>query len=249
MLDVVVKDGTVVDGTGRPAVRADVAIENGRIVDVGTLNNAHAEMVLDASGLVVSPGFIDLHTHSDFTLAANGRAESQVHQGVTTEVVGQCGVSCAPARSRVDVELMAPGYTDGAVDIGWRSFGEYLDHLDKIQLGVNVAAFVGHGTLHRAVLGDALRSADEEEMVEMKTLLAESIEQGAYGFSTGLEYWPGSLASPDQLADMAAIAASKDVLYATHVRNRDVFYDIGFAHQNILNNATFKMLHHLAVAF
>ncbi len=227
MLDVLIKDGEVYDGTGEQPIKANIAVKNGKIVDIGQFNG-EANNILDASGLVVCPGFIDLHTHSDFTLAANGRAESQVHQGVTTEVVGQCGVSCAPARTQSDIALMSPGFIDGAVEANWRSFKEYLDHLDNIPLGVNVAAFVGHGTIHRAVVGEALRTANEDEMDEMIALLDESIEGGAYGFSTGLEYWPGSLASPDQLADMAKIAAKHDVLYATHVRNRDLFYDLGF---------------------
>ena len=227
MLDTLIRGGRVVDGTGREGYIADVGVKDGRIAEIGEIDG-EAEAVLDAGGLIVAPGFVDLHTHSDFTLAVNGRAESQVHQGVTTEVVGQCGVSCAPARSNADVALMAPGFTDGAVEIDWRSFGDYLDHLDRMRLGVNVAAFVGHGTIHRAVLGDALRPADEGEAARMEALLEESIEGGAMGFSTGLEYWPGSLASPDQLADMVRVAARHDVLYATHVRNRDLFYDLGF---------------------
>lgn len=227
MLDIVIAGGQVIDGTGKPGYTADIGVLEGRIVEIGRIDG-NAAVRLDASGLAVSPGFIDLHTHSDFTLAANGRAESQVHQGVTTEVIGQCGVSCAPARTHADVALMAPGFTEGAVEIDWLSFGDYLDHLDRMPLGVNVAAFVGHGTIHRAVLGDALRPADEDEMDKMAALLEESIDGGAMGFSTGLEYWPGSLASPDQLADLAKIAARHDILYATHVRNRDLFYDLGF---------------------
>lgn len=227
MLDVLIKGGDVYDGSGAAPFKADIAVNDGIIVEIGSVDG-EAGHVLDASGLAVSPGFVDLHTHSDFTLAANGRAESQVHQGVTTEVVGQCGVSCAPARSNADIALMSPGFVDGAVDTDWRSFGDYLDHLDKTPLGVNVAAFVGHGTIHRAIVGDALRPADEDEMDQMVALLDESIEGGAYGLSSGLEYWPGSLASPDQLADMAKVAAKHDVLYATHVRNRDLFYDLGF---------------------
>jgi N-acyl-D-aspartate/D-glutamate deacylase len=227
MLDVIIRGGQVIDGTGSPACSADIAIENGTIAEIGRIDG-DAATVLDANGLTVAPGFVDLHTHSDFTLAANGRAESQVHQGVTTEVIGQCGFSCAPARNRADVALMAPGFTEGVIDIDWVSFGDYLDHLDKVDLGVNVAAFVGHGTIHRAVLGDALRAADEDEMDQMVQLLEDSIEGGAFGFSTGLEYWPSSLATPDQLADMATVAARRGVLYATHVRNRDLFYDLGF---------------------
>ncbi len=228
MFDIVIAGGTLIDGTGGPSATGDLAISGERIAAIGDLAGAEAKTRIPAAGLAVAPGFIDLHTHSDFTLAANGRAESQVHQGVTTEVVGQCGVSCAPARSLRDVEVMAPGYVAGAVDIGWRGFGEYLDHLDGMPLGVNVAAFVGHGTIHRAVLGDARRPADEDELEEMAGLLEQSLDEGAYGFSTGLEYWPGSLATPDQVAALCRVAAKKDVLYATHVRNRDVFYDLGF---------------------
>lgn len=228
MLDTLLKNGRIYDGTGRTPTTGDIAIKDGRIVETGVLNRVEAAQTLDLAGLAVSPGFIDLHTHSDFTLAADGRAQSQVHQGVTTEVIGQCGFSCAPVSSARDVAIMAPGFTDGMVDVDWRSFGEYLDHLDKISLGVNVAAFVGHGTIHRAVLGDALRPADDHELDRMKGLLDESIDGGAYGFSSGLEYWPGSLASPDQMAELVSVAAKRDVIYATHVRNRDLFYDMGF---------------------
>nr|WP_306265577.1 amidohydrolase family protein [Pararhizobium sp. IMCC3301] len=228
MLDTLLTNGVIYDGSGRDPLRGDIGIKDGRIADIGKLAGSQAERHVELDGLAVAPGFIDLHTHSDFTLAADGRAQSQVHQGVTTEVIGQCGYSCAPVHSVRDVEIMAPGYADGMVDVDWQSFGEYLDHLDKISLGVNVAAFVGHGTIHRAVLGDALRAADDAELDKMKGLLSESIDGGAYGFSTGLEYWPGSLASPDQLAEMIGIAAKRGVLYATHVRNRDLFYDIGF---------------------
>ncbi|WP_299968387.1 amidohydrolase family protein [uncultured Roseobacter sp.] len=228
MFDTILAGGTVYDGTGTDPVQTDIGIKDGRIAEMGDLSASGADQRITLNGLAVAPGFIDLHTHSDFTLMADGRAQSQVHQGVTTEVIGQCGFSSAPARRPEDAKIMSPGFTDGMVEIDWTSFGDYLDHLDKIPLGVNVAAFVGHGTVHRAVLGDALRAADDDELDQMKTLVAESIDQGAYGFSTGLEYWPGSLASPDQITELVSVAAERDVLYATHVRNRDVHYDIGF---------------------
>jgi len=228
MLDTILEAGLVYDGTGAAPRRADIGVHEGRIVEIGDLSAAQADHRVATDGLAVAPGFIDLHTHSDFTLVADGRAQSQVHQGVTTEVIGQCGFSCAPVCSARDVEVMAPGYADGLVDVDWRSFGDYLNHLDRQPLGVNVVAFVGHGTIHRAVLGDALRAADDRELDRMKDLLDESIDQGAFGFSSGLEYWPGSLATPDQMAELVAVAAKRDVLYATHVRNRDLFYDIGF---------------------
>ena len=228
MFDTILEGGTVYDGTGDPARTVDVGIIGDRIACVGALGKAEARERVSVAGLAVSPGFIDLHTHSDFTLAADGRAQSQVHQGVTTEVIGQCGYSCAPVRGASDVAIMAPGFSEGMLDVDWTTFAGYLDHLEKIDLGVNVAAFVGHGTIHRAVLGDALRPASDDELDDMKVLLEESIEGGAYGFSSGLEYWPGNLASPEQLSELAKIAARHDVLYATHVRNRDLHYDIGF---------------------
>ncbi|MGB3554859.1 MAG: amidohydrolase family protein [Jannaschia sp.] len=228
MFDTILADGLVHDGTGSDGTRTDIGIRDGRIAEIGDLSGVEAARRVDLDGLCVSPGFIDLHTHSDFTLMADGRAQSQVHQGVTTEVIGQCGFSAAPVTNARDAKIMSPGFTEGMVDIDWNSFGEYLDHLDRMPLGVNVAAFVGHGTVHRAVLGDALRPADDAELDRMKALVDESIDGGAYGFSTGLEYWPGSLASPEQLTELVEVAAKRDVLYATHVRNRDVHYDIGF---------------------
>ncbi len=181
------------------------------------------------NGLAVCPGFIDLHTHSDFTLLVNGRAESQVHQGVTTETVGQCGHSCAPVARAEDARHGAVGYSDDCnVDMGWRSFGEYLDRLDATPLGVNVAAFVGHGAVHRAVLGNELRTPSIDETRRMADLVDEAFDQGAYGFSTGLEYWPGSICAPEHIVPLCAVAARHERLYATHVRNRDAYYDLGF---------------------
>ncbi len=120
------------------------------------------------------------------------------------------------------------GFTPDGAAPDWRTFGEYLDHLERGRLGVNVAAFVGHGTIHRAVLGDTLRPVTDDEVGEMGALLEQSLDEGAYGFSTGLEYWPGSLAAPDQIAALCGVAARKGALYATHVRNRNVFYGLGF---------------------
>ena len=227
MYDILIKNGQIIDGSGAKSKYADVGVRDGKIISIGDIDSK-ASITLNAEGMVVSPGFIDLHTHSDFTLVINGRAESQVHQGVTTEVVGQCGLSCAPVRNRGGIAVNSIGYIDGVVEANWTTFSEYLDHLDSIPLGVNVAAFVGHGTLHHTIVGDELRGPNDDELENMKSLLAESIEGGAYGLSSGLEYWPGNLASFDQLAELAKIAAKKDVLYATHVRNRDVYYDQGF---------------------
>ena len=230
MIDLILAGGEVFDGSGGDSFRADVGIRDGRIARIGDLSDQQAAERVELGGLAVCPGFIDLHTHSDFTLLVNGRAESQVHQGVTTEVVGQCGHSCAPVARTEDARHGAFGYSDDcAVDMGWKSFGEYLERLDATALGVNVAAFVGHGAVHRAVMGDALRTPEIDETSRMAELLAEAFDQGAYGFSTGLEYWPGSLCAPEHIVPLCKVAARHDRLYATHVRNRDTYYDLGFS--------------------
>ncbi|MFT5133435.1 MAG: N-acyl-D-amino-acid deacylase [Gammaproteobacteria bacterium] len=229
MLDTVLEGGTIYDGTGRAPYVGDIGVAGDTIQAIGNLADATATERLNVSGLAVAPGFIDLHTHSDFTLLVNGQAESQVHQGVTTEVVGQCGFSCAPVVSDSDIETGAIGYLEGCVELGWRSFGDYLNRLESTSLGVNVAACVGHGTVQQAVLGDALRAPNNEELTQMSRLVDDAFEQGAIGLSTGLEYWPGILSNIEHLVPICEVAARYDGLYATHVRNRDVYYDLAFS--------------------
>ena len=229
MFDTLFSGGTVYDGEGNPAQRHDVGVRNGRVAAIGDLSAASARQQLDVTGLTVTPGFVDLHTHSDFTLVVDGRAQSQVHQGVTTEVVGQCGISCAPLRQRgAPVEMAAGLPAEAGRGRQWRSFGEYLDVLAESPLGVNVAAFVGHGTVHRAVLGDALHAGEPEDIAQMKRLVEEALDDGAAGLSSGLEYWPGILSSPEHLVPLCEAAAQRGRLYSTHVRNRDRHYDLGF---------------------
>lgn len=228
MLDIVLEGGTIYDGTGGAPYVGDVGVVSGTIETIGDLASTTTTERINVSGLAVAPGFIDLHTHSDFTLLVNGQAESQVHQGVTTEVVGQCGYSCAPVVCDADIEA-AVGYLGDCVELGWRSFGDYLDRLEATSLGVNVAACVGHGAIHRAVLGDALRAPNADELGQMSRIVEEAFEQGAIGVSTGLEYWPGILSGIEHLVPICEVAARHDRLYATHVRNRDIYYDLGFS--------------------
>ncbi|PJI84380.1 dihydroorotase [Yoonia maricola] len=228
MFDLVLKGGEVYDGIGSAAKVTDIGIRDGMIVAVDEIDVDTATEVIDVAGLAVSPGFIDMHTHSDFTLIADGRAESQVHQGVTTEVIGQCGISCAPVCSHAAIRQVAPWFTEKAKHRKWLGFGEYLDVLDDTDLGVNVVAFVGHGTIHRAVLGGELHAGEPDDVAKMAKLVDQCMEEGAGGFSSGLEYFPGSLAAPDHLVPMVEVAAKYGRLYATHVRNRDTEYDLGF---------------------
>jgi N-acyl-D-amino-acid deacylase len=205
VFDIVIQGGHIVDGTGNPWFRSDVGIVDGEIVSVGHLASAATRATIDASGLVVCPGFIDIHTHSDKSLHINPRAESMVRQGVTTQVLGNCGMSAAPAASEAG--------TDGL------SFGEYLARLTIQGVATNVAALIGHGQVREAVLGSADRAPRDMELGEMKALVARAMEDGAFGLSTGLAYAPGMFSAADELVALATVVARYGGLYTTHIRD------------------------------
>jgi N-acyl-D-amino-acid deacylase len=214
MLDVLVRGGMVVDGTGAPWVRADVGIERGRIVAVGALSHAQAATEVDASGKVVSPGFIDCHSHSDRAAQSNPTCASTLLQGVTTEIVGNCGGSPAPARN-----------DDGT----FTSFGDYLEAVDRNGLSANYAFLVGHGTIRRAVMDVEERPPTAEEQARMERLLDESLDAGAFGFSTGLEFVPGRAAGLDELVGLNRVLSRYDRIHATHQRNRNEGFEASVA--------------------
>jgi len=220
--DVVIKDGKVIDGTGNPWFKAYVGIEDGIVTDVGNLRSAAAELTINASGLVVCPGFIDVHTHSDFTWLLNPKADSFLRQGVTTEVIGNCGFSVAPVRD-AKKELMVKtifGYKPGLVEIDWHTLGEYLNRLEKTGLANNVAPLVGHGTIRIAVMGYDNRLATKEELQEMKILTHQSMKDGALGISYG-GYAPCSYADTNELIELCKVVAAYGGIFATHVRRTD----------------------------
>ena len=228
MFDLLIRGGEILDGSGAPAHLGDVGVRDGRIVAIASdLPRGAARDVLDADGMSVAPGFIDIHTHSDFVLLVDGRANSQVHQGVTLEVIGQCGFSCAPFTGAMSPRQLI-GFHDAGVDVTWRSFGEYLDRLDRAGLGVNVAAMVGHGAIRQAIKCDAVDPTTPDELRAMQRLAEEAFDAGAFGFSTGLEYFPGNIAPIEEVSGLCEVCARRGGLYATHVRNRDVHYDLGF---------------------
>jgi N-acyl-D-amino-acid deacylase len=226
VLDLLLRGGDILDGTGAPAYRADLGVKGGRIVAIGQALGEAAE-TLDAAGCTVAPGFIDIHTHSDFVLLVDGSADSQVCQGVTLEVIGQCGFSCAPFTGDMAPSQLI-GFHDAGVEVTWRSFGEYLARLDAQPLGVNIAAMVGHGAIRQAIKCDAVTPTTPDELRAMARLAEDAFEAGAIGFSTGLEYFPGNIAPIEEVVELCAVCARQGGLYATHVRNRDVHYDLGF---------------------
>jgi len=220
-LDVVIEGGTVHDGTGRPGTRADVGVHGDRVEAVGDLRAATAGLRLDAGGLVVAPGFIDTHTHSDLVWRLGDEhldlAAGTVRQGVTTEIAGNCGFSCFPCtperRAALDRHVGAVlgggAYPDLAAYAGAASGGRLL---------ANLASLVGHGSLRAGVLGFENRPPRDDELRTMRSLLEAAFEQGALGFSTGLVYLPGVYAGTDELIDLAGTVATYGRPYISHIR-------------------------------
>ena len=219
----VLRGGTLVDGTGEARRQADVLVEGDTVTAVGDVPESGDERTIDARGLVVAPGFVDVHTHADLPLLAFPDAESAVRQGVTTVVIGNCGGGVAPVNADHDLRRVAFAYDDEwGVEVTWRGFGDYLELLEG--KAVNVAALVPHGTLRNAVMGLAPRAPDKAEADAMASLLREALQGGAIGFSTGLEYQPGCFAETDELVALAQVAADHGGAYATHMRNRAEAY-------------------------
>lgn len=224
MYDYIIKGGTVVDGSGQPPYAADVAVKDGRIVLIGV---AQGECpTIEAAGCVVMPGVIDLHTHSDLNLMLDGRAESFLRQAVTTEVIGNCGYSAAPLLGEADLKRNVFCYR-GSGTPGWKSFSEYTERLGA-SLCINVVPLAGHAAVRSSVMGYADRPASREELNAMCQLLNDCFDQGAAGFSTGLEYFPGAAADSQELKALCSVTAARGKLYATHVRNRDKYFESGF---------------------
>src|SRR5262245_60243384 len=219
MLDLKIEGGTVVDGTGTVGGRADVGVRDDAIVAIGNLSREPASRRLHAAGKIVAPGFIDVHSHSDWRLWGNRRAESKIRQGVTTEVVGNCGFSPAPASSEFLDDLRSFAlYIPRGMDFRWRSVGEYLRAYDAEGTALNVIQLVGHGTLRVAAMGFAQRSPEAAELRRMQGWLAAAMEDGAWGLSTGLIYAPGSYAATEEIVALAKVAARHRGIYASHIR-------------------------------
>ncbi|MBC7340078.1 MAG: D-aminoacylase [Firmicutes bacterium] len=221
-LDLVIRGGMLVDGTGNPWVRADVGISGGRIAVVGHLEGEAGCRVLDATGMVVAPGFVDIHSHSDLALLVDGRALSKVLQGVTTEVVGNCGLSAAPlVGAAVEYLQDTARHLADYIPWNWSTVDGYLGELERRGVSVNVATLVGHRTLRVGVMGHTARAATAEEMARMAALLDRALEEGAWGLSTGLAYAPGSWAEQGELVELCRVAARHHAFYSSHIRDEE----------------------------
>ena len=220
MLDLAIRGGRLVDGTGAPARAGDLGVVGGRIVGLGVVE-ADAKRTVDATGLLVCPGFIDMHTHSDVRVLAEPSHEAKVCQGVTLEVCGQDGLSYAPVDAVTLTQLQAQlrGW-NGPFECTWRSVGEYLDAVDGC--AVNIAYLAPHGTIRLLVMGGDDRPPSVGELREMQRLVAESLDQGAFGLSAGLTYTPGMYADDDELVALLAPVRQRGGFYCPHHRNYGV---------------------------
>ncbi len=211
--DVIIRGGRIVDGTGNPWFNGDVAIRGDRIAAVGRVNGT-GEREIDASGFVVAPGFVDIHSHSDLLLLEDGHAQSKIRQGVTTEVLGE-GNSAGPYRGK----LSAQSRTVRGKEREWRTLGGYFDVLDDVGASVNVASYVGLNNLWRSVMGESFDRPTSEQIAEMGELLDEAMRDGALGLSSQVMMPPGSLATTEDIVALCRVVAKHGGIYSTHIRN------------------------------
>jgi N-acyl-D-amino-acid deacylase len=217
--DLVIRNGCIIDGTGKARFKADIGINNGKIraIEPGLPGETTSE--IDANDRIVAPGFIDVHTHSDFTLLSVPGADSKIRQGITTEVVGNCGFSPAPV-SPVTRHLLQEyaGFLNPHLSWEWNSLGDYYQLVRQQSCAINIAPLVGHGAIRIAAMGFKDRQATASELLEMQHLVGAAMEDGAFGISSGLVYTPGCFGDTAELIELAKVAAAAGGIYATHMR-------------------------------
>lgn len=223
MYSVIIRNGLIYDGTGGLPQKADIALQDDEIVYIGKELLAEARLVIDAAGLAVAPGFIDLHSHTDWTIFSTPMAESKLLQGVTTEVICNCGIGVFPVNNCREEELKKFLSIHGVAlpkgEINWRNFSEYAQTLNQIGLGLNLTPLVGHSALRIAAMGSENRDPSANELDEMKALLAECLNQGAWGLSAGLVYPPSCYGKTEELIELAGVIAALDAIFTFHLRS------------------------------
>jgi dihydroorotase/N-acyl-D-amino-acid deacylase len=215
--DFIISGARIVDGTGAAWYYGHIGISGDRIAAIGDLRKATAKERVDATGLVVAPGFIDVQGQSEFNILVDGRAASKITQGVTTEITGE-GTSIAPVNERL-LEDLRPGAEKYHVALDWRSLDEYFQHFERARPAINLGTLVGAGGLRNYVIGKDKRAATPTELNQMKELVAQAMQQGAFGLSTALQYVPDVFASTDEIVDLAKVARSYGGVYFTHQRS------------------------------
>jgi N-acyl-D-amino-acid deacylase len=219
--DVIIENGTIVDGSGNPWFYGDIGVKAGKISRIGCLREHRAVERIDGRGLMVCPGFIDIHCHSDGLIFRDPPEQGKVLQGVTTETIGNCGISLAPT-SHETLELLKKYTAAFCAGVplawNWHTVGDYLRQVEAVGSITNAAALVGHGTIRIAVMGFDDRKPTGEEMVNMKRLVAEALADGAFGMSSGLIYPPGLFSTTDELVELCKVVAAEGGIYTTHMR-------------------------------
>lgn len=218
MYDLVIKNGKIIDGTGNPSYLSDIAISEGKICRIAK-GIEGGRKVIDARGLVVTPGFIDSHSHSDNAMLTYPDQTEKIEQGITTSIGGQCGSSLAPISKDVDPATAGWVGDFGKITDVYRTMGTFLDIGREVPLGSNLVTFVGHGTLRRATMGIEDRAPIKEELDKMKELLRDGLEHGAMGISFGLFYTPGCYAQTDELIELAKVVAEYKGMIVAHIRD------------------------------
>lgn len=215
--DVIIRNGRIMDGSGNPWYSADIAIRADRIAAIGQLDKATANRVIDASGLVVAPGFIDMLGQSEVSLLVDNRAVSKLSQGITTEITGEGG-SIAP-QNALTLEALAPSIAPYHLKVDWTDLDGYFRRLAANGTPINLGTYVGAAQVREAILGDVNRAPTPDELEKMKALVAQAMQQGAFGISTALIYPPGHYAKTEELIELAKVASQYGGIYATHMRS------------------------------
>jgi len=220
MYDILIKNGTIIDGTGKKKFRADIAIKGDKIKKIGQLNKAEAKVSINASGQYIAPGFIDINNHSDgyWTLFSIPSLESMLRQGITTVLGGNCGSSLAPlveGRYIISIQKWAD---INEINVDWLSMKEFLNVLERKKIGINFGTLVGHSTLRRGLVGEEFRSLRSQEIKKMERMLKDALSQGAFGLSTGLVYSHAKVASTEEIVKLAKIVREEKGIYASHIR-------------------------------
>lgn len=217
--DILIKNGQILDGSGKASYVGDIAINADTIAALGKLENAIGKQEIDATGLSVAPGFINMLSWANVSLIEDGRSQGDIRQGVTLEVLGE-GSSMGPLNDSMK-KKMKEGQGDIKYDIPWTTLGEYLNHLEKKGISTNVASFIGNATLRTHTIGIEKRPPTEEEMEEMKDLLRKGMEEGAVGLSTSLIYVPSGHAQTDEIIELAKVVSEYDGMYISHIRDEE----------------------------
>ena len=217
--DLIIKGGHVFDGLGNEAQQTDIGIKGDFIKAIGNLPTTQAKTIIDAKDLAVCPGFIDAHEHSDICLLVNPKAESSIRQGITTLVSGNCGGSPFPVDDEIFEEMKRDLKEVFKIDLTWTDINGFFSKLEETGIALNYSSLVGHGTIRGVAMGYNDRPPSENELERMKLMVAENIEGGAIGLSTGLEYAPGSYAKSDEIEELCRVVVRYGGVYATHMRD------------------------------